>query len=51
MFDGTVKSLPCSVEDFVYDSLILQKVNKLQLVLNNLFTEVIWYYPSTGSEL
>ena len=20
MFDGTVKSLPCSVEDFVYDS-------------------------------
>ena len=27
-FDGTVKSLPCTVEDFVYDDLqILQKVN------------------------
>ena len=33
MFDGTVKSLPCSVEDFVLIILTLQKVNKLQLVL------------------
>ena len=28
MFDGTVKSLPCSVEDFVYIQLTQQKVNK-----------------------
>ena len=32
-FDGTVNTLPCSVEDYVYDDLILQKANKLMQVL------------------
>ena len=31
-------------------TLILQKVNKYTAGLNNLFTEVIWYYPSTSSD-
>jgi hypothetical protein len=50
MFDGTVKSLPCSVEDFVYDSLDTTKGQQVYAGINNLFTEVIWYYPSTSSE-
>ena len=50
MFDGTVKSLPCSVEDFVYDSFDTTKGQQVYAGLNNLYTEVIWYYPSTGSE-
>jgi len=50
MFDGTVKSLPCSVEDFVYDSLDTTKGQQVYAGLNNQFTEVIWYYPSTSSE-
>jgi hypothetical protein len=50
MFDGTVKSLPCSVEDFVYDSLDTTKGQQVYAGINNLFTEVVWYYPSTGSE-
>jgi hypothetical protein len=50
MFDGTVKSLPCTVEDFVYDSADTTKGQQITAGLNNLFTEVIWYYPSTGSE-
>ena len=50
MFDGTVKSLPCSVEDFVYDSIDTTKGQQVTAGLNNLFTEVIWYYPSTNSE-
>ena len=50
MFDGTVKSLPCSVEDFVYDSADTTKGQQIYAGLNNLFTEVIWYYPSQGSD-
>ena len=49
MFDGTVKSLPCSVEDFVYDNFDTTKGQQVTAGINNLFTEVIWYYPSSGS--
>jgi hypothetical protein len=47
MFDGTVKSLPCSVEDFVYDNFDTTKGQQVYAGLNNLYTEVIWYYPSS----
>ncbi len=50
MYDGTVKSLPCSVEDYVYDQADTTKGQQIYAGINNLFTEVIWYYPSTSSE-
>ncbi len=50
MFDGTVKSLPCSVEDYVYDQADTTKGQQVIAGLNNQFTEVIWYYPSTNSD-
>ena len=50
MFDGTVKSLPCSVEDYVYDQADTTKGQQICAGLNNQFTEVVWYYPSTGSD-
>ena len=50
MFDGTVKSLPCSVEDYVYDQADTTKGQQIYAGLNNQFTEVTWYYPSQGSE-
>ena len=50
MFDGTVKTLPCSVEDFVYDNIDTTKGQQVTAGLNNLFTEVVWWYPSSGSE-
>ena len=50
MFDGTVKSLPCSVEDYVYDQADTTKGQQIYAGLNNQFTEVIWYYPSTNSD-
>jgi hypothetical protein len=50
MFDGTVKSLPCSVEDYVYDQADTTKGQQVAAGINNLFTEVVWYYPSTNSE-
>jgi hypothetical protein len=49
MFDGTVKSLPCSVEDYVYDQADTTKGQQICAGLNNQFTEVVWYYPSTNS--
>jgi len=50
MFDGTVKSMPCSVEDYVYDQADTTKGQQVYAGLNNQFTEVTWYYPSTNSE-
>jgi len=50
MFDGTVKSLPCSVEDYVYDQADTTKGQQIYAGLNNQFTEVVWYYPSTSSD-
>src|SRR6056300_2000880 len=50
MFDGTVKSMPCSVEDYVYDQADTTKGQQVYAGLNNQFTEVTWYYPSQGSE-
>jgi hypothetical protein len=49
-FDGTVKSLPCTVEDYVYDQADTTKGQQIYAGLNNQFTEVTWYYPSQGSD-
>ena len=49
-FDGTVNSLPCSVEDYVFDDVDTTKGQQVCAGLNNLFTEVIWWYPSAGSD-
>ena len=49
MFDGTVKALPCSVEDYVYDDIDTTKGQQVNAGLNNLYTEVIWWYPTQGS--
>jgi len=48
-FDGTVNSLPCSVEDFVYDNIDTTKGQQICAGINNLFTEVLWWYPSSGA--
>ena len=49
-FEGTVKSLPCTVEDHVFENIDTTKGQQVTAGLNNLFTEVTWYYPSSGSE-
>jgi hypothetical protein len=48
-FDGTVNSLPCSVEDYVYDDIDTTKGQQIAAGINNLFTEVTWWYPTSGS--
>jgi hypothetical protein len=49
MFDGTVKTLTASVEDYVYNDFDTTKGQQVYAGINNLFTEVIWYYPTSGS--
>jgi hypothetical protein len=49
-FDGTVNSLPCSVEDYVFDDVDTTKGQQVNAGLNNLFTEVVWWYPTAGSD-
>ena len=49
-FDGTVNTLPCSVEDYVYDDIDTTKGQQVNAGINNLFTEVVWWYPTAGSE-
>ena len=56
LYDGTVKSLPCLVEDFVFtnkgDNLGIQ-YNSGELVyagLNTLYSEINWFYPKSGSD-
>ena len=49
-FDGTVNTLPCSVEDYIYDDADTTKGQQVNAGINNLFTEVVWWYPSAGSD-
>jgi hypothetical protein len=55
VYDGTVKSLPCLVEDFVFtsdgDNLGINYASG-EIVYagsNNLYSEINWFYPKNGS--
>ena len=50
LFDGTVKSLGCSVEDYVYNDIDTTKGQQINAGVNNLFTEITWYYPTSGAD-
>ena len=50
-YDGQLKSMPCLVEDFVYDSLNSTPRDLIFAGVNNLFGEVTWFYPNGGSEV
>ena len=49
-FDGTVRSIPCTVEDYVYDNIDTTKGQQICAGINNLYTEITWWYPSSGSD-
>ena len=48
-YTGKLESLPCLVEDYVYDDLATVPRQHIYAGLNNLFGEVTWFYPSSGS--
>jgi len=56
MYDGTVKALPCLVEDFVFTTqngdlgLNFDSSDVIFSSPNSLYTEVNWFYPKAGSD-
>jgi hypothetical protein len=47
MYDGAVKQLACSVQDYVFDTLDPSGQNDIYAGVNTDFHEVIWFYPDT----
>ena len=51
-YAGALQSLPCLVEDFVYDDVNLDSGNQMiSAGLNNLFGEIMWFYPTENSSV
>ena len=51
-YAGKLESLPCLVEDFVYNDINLESGNQMVSAgLNNLFGEVMWFYPTSSSSV
>jgi hypothetical protein len=50
-FSGNLESMICLVEDFVYDDLNTTASQLINLGVNNLFGEIIWFYPTSNSEI
>ena len=51
-YAGKLESLPCLVEDHVYDDINLDSGNQMVSAgLNNLFGEVVWFYPTSSSSV
>ena len=55
VYDGTVKSVPCLVEDFVFTDkgnnlgLNYNSGEQIYAGLNHLYEEISWFYPKSGS--
>ena len=51
-YAGKLESLPCLVEDFVFDDINMESGNQMiSAGLNNLFGEVMWFYPQATSSV
>tara|TARA_R100001079_G_scaffold32290_1_gene16448 strand:+ start:2025 stop:4178 length:2154 start_codon:yes stop_codon:yes gene_type:complete len=48
-YAGALQSLPCLVEDFVFNDLNTTGAQLINAGLNNLFGEINWFYCSSGS--
>ncbi len=48
-YTGKLESLPCLVEDFVFDDINTTPKQHINAGLNNLFGEIMWFYPSSSS--
>ena len=49
-YDGQLQSLPCLVEDHVYDDLNSTSRDLVNCGLNNLFGEINWFYCTSASD-
>ena len=49
-YDGQLKSMPCLVEDHVYDDINSVSRDLINAGLNNLFGEISWFYCTSASD-
>lgn len=49
LFDGTVKKLACTVQDYVFKDINLVQSTKVHAGVNSQFNEVTWWYCSSSS--
>ena len=50
VFDGTVKKLPCTVQDYVFQDINLIQGLRVAAGVNTQFNEITWWYPSFTSD-
>ena len=50
VFDGTVKKLACTVQDYVFNDINLVQVTKIHVGINTQFNEITWWYCSNGND-
>jgi hypothetical protein len=50
-FTGKLESMDCLVEDYVYDDLNTTSNQFIYCGINNLFGEVMWFYPTSDSNV
>ena len=50
VFDGSVKKLACTVQDYVFQDINLVQAQKVNAGINTQFNEVTWYYCSVTSD-
>ena len=50
VFDGVVKKLPCTVQDYVFKDLNVVQATKVHVGLNTQFNEVTWWYCTADAD-
>lgn len=50
LFDGTVKKIPCTVQDYVFKDMNIVQGFKFHAGVNSQFNEVTWWYCSVTSD-
>ena len=49
LYDGSIKKIPCSVQDFVFEDFSITQQPETYVGVNSEFNEVTWYYASTNA--
>ena len=50
VYDGAVKKIPCSVQDYVFDDINENAKQDVYCASNSNYNEVMWFYASSGSD-
>jgi hypothetical protein len=50
-YSGNLETMVCLVEDYVFDDINTTASQLINVGLNNLFSEITWFYPTNSSEV